>query len=363
MSICAATIFKSEHHSLLEWIDYHTLVGIDHFYICQDVCSDIEMAMTQRLLREHIISGLVTLYDARTLFPNTIGQSVDKRRRPFYDLVLTQLKVLQDLNKYDWMTCLGVNDFLVPKVHGTLPRLLESFDPNEITGVAFNCVQFGCGNSSDIPIYTPNSLIASSQSVLSNEATIASIGSIKHSIYWHVQHPVGDKPLVTPKGETTSYENITVSYDVAFFAHYIQPSLELLNAKWRDGDYPYPGEAERRRSLRDIAMNRFTNNEWVNYPKKDKFDPNVKSTEVFDLYNLRKAGLLPEIPETPPAAEQQQQEQGQTEPAVEQSSAEPQEQGQQASAEPVQSAPEPSSEPSEPVEQSSAEPVQEEINA
>jgi hypothetical protein len=311
--------FKSEQRLLLEWIDYHTLIGIDHFYICQDVCSDIEAAMTRRLLHEHILSGLVTLYDSRVLFPNTLNHSSSRRQRPFYDLILTQLKVLQDLNKYDWMACLDIDDFLVPKVHGTLPRLLSLFDPDEITGIMFNGKLFGCGNSSDIPIYTPSSVIASSQSVLINERVIKSIGSVKSAQAWHAHHPVGDKPIVNPHGQPTDFVNPTASYNVAFYAHYVQPSLESLNAKWRDADYPYPDEDERRRSRRDIAMNKFTNNTWINYPKKDTFDPDVKSTEVFDLYNLRKADTLPEIPELYPVPEhlpepEQQQTEQQPEP-------------------------------------------------
>ncbi|MDR2117373.1 MAG: glycosyltransferase family 92 protein [Planctomycetaceae bacterium] len=301
--ICAVALFKSCQRQLLEWIDYHTLVGIEHFYLCQDVSSNIEMRMSQRLLAPYIEEHRVTLYDARELFSSTVGQSYATRRRPFYDIVLHQLQTLQELNPYEWMTCLDIEDFLVPKVHGTLPLLLEQFDPDNITGVMFNGMAFGYGNSDDIPVFTPDSIIDSCRSYLINENCIKSIGSIKHSTYWHAHHPVGNKPLVNPEGKATDFVNPVASYTLAFFAHYLQPSLEVLNLKWQNANYPYPDGREHQESRRNIVMNRFLNNEWVNYPKKNKFDPNVTSSAVVDLYELRKQGLLPEPPVPEPTPE------------------------------------------------------------
>jgi hypothetical protein len=259
----------------------------------------------------------VTLYDARSLFPNTVNQSLATRQRPFYDLVLHQLQALKDLNPYEWMTCIDSDEFLVPKVHGTLPLFLEQFDPNEVTGIAFNGLMFGHGNTANIPALTADSVIESCQAVLTNEKSIKSIGSIAHSTYWHAHHPMGDKPLVNPEGHPTDFVKPVASYNVAFYAHYIQTSLESLNAKWQNANYPYPDNTDELRALRDIAMNRFKNNEWINYPNKDKFDPAVTSTVVLDLYNLRKQGLLPEPVVEPTVEPVVEQTEPVTEPVAE----------------------------------------------
>jgi hypothetical protein len=307
--ICAVSLFKSLQRQLIEWLDYHFLVGIDHFYLCQDVSSNIEMRLSERLLEPYITDHRVTLYDARELFPNTVNLHYGKRQRPFYDLVLKQLRALRELNSYEWMICLDVDDFFVPKVHGTLPLFLEQFNSDEITGIMLNGMIFGSGNSDDISIFTPASVIETCQSYLMNKNYVKSIGSIKHSTFWHAHHPMGDKPLVNAEQKPTDFVNPIESYNVAFCAHYIQPSLESLNLKWQNANYPYSEAVDAQRAERDIAMNRFLNNEWINYPQKDKFDPNIKSTVVLDLYNLRKQGLLPE-----PVVEEQQ-----VEPVVEQS--------------------------------------------
>ncbi|MDR0610393.1 MAG: glycosyltransferase family 92 protein [Planctomycetaceae bacterium] len=292
--VCAVSLFKSIQRQLVEWLDYHFLIGVDHFYLCQDVSSDIERRLSERLLEPYITDKRVTLYYAGELFPNTVNLHYSKRQRPFYDLILKQLQVLRELNPYEWMICLDVDDFFVPKIHGTLPLFLEQFNPDEITGVMLNGMMFGSGNSSDIPIFTPPSVIETCQSYLMNKNYMKSIGSIKHSTYWHSHHPMGDKALVNAENLPTNFVNPVESYSVAFCAHYIQPSLESLNLKWQNANYPYSDAVDSQRSLRDIAMNRFTNNEWINYPQNNRFDPTVKSTVVLDLYNLRKHGLLPE---------------------------------------------------------------------
>jgi hypothetical protein len=270
--------------------------------------------MSEEVLKPYIQDHRVTLYDARQLFPNTLNQSPGSRQRPFYDLVLHQLQALKDLNPYQWMTCIDSDEFLVPKVHGTLPLFLEQFNPNEITGIMFNGLMFGHGDTNRIPAFVSGDVIESCRAVLTNEKSIKSIGSIAHSTYWHAHHPVGDKPMVNPEGKPTDFVNPIASYNVAFYAHYIQQSLEALNLKWQNANYPYANEGDAQRSRRDIAMNRFKNNEWINYPNKDKFDPAVTSTAVLDLYNLRKQGLLPE-PVVEPVVEQTEPT---VEPAVEQ---------------------------------------------
>jgi Glycosyltransferase family 92 len=60
--ICVMTRVQSEHHffdcMLLEWIEYHLQLGVDHFYITDD-CSPAEHAL-QHTLQPYIDAGLVT---------------------------------------------------------------------------------------------------------------------------------------------------------------------------------------------------------------------------------------------------------------------------------------------------------------
>jgi Glycosyltransferase family 92 len=60
--ICVMTRVQSEHRffhcMLLEWIEYHLQLGVDHFYITDD-CSPAEHAL-QHTLQPYIDAGLVT---------------------------------------------------------------------------------------------------------------------------------------------------------------------------------------------------------------------------------------------------------------------------------------------------------------
>src|SRR5437016_521510 len=55
LSIC--TIFKNEAPYLKEWIEYHKLVGVDHFYLYNNLSLDA----FRRILAPYIKDELVTL--------------------------------------------------------------------------------------------------------------------------------------------------------------------------------------------------------------------------------------------------------------------------------------------------------------
>jgi hypothetical protein len=111
MSLCVAAIFKDALRQIEEWLQYHLLFGVDHFFLLQDICSDIDRAMTERVLRKYIEDGFVTLYDAQKLFPETQGHSHIFRQRPFYDYISKQLK---ESKQFDWLTCIDLDEFIVP---------------------------------------------------------------------------------------------------------------------------------------------------------------------------------------------------------------------------------------------------------
>jgi hypothetical protein len=303
--ICITTLIKSQYRQLREWIDFHKLVGVDHFFLCQDVGSIMGFDLVRRLLADYIAEGTVTLYDARTLFSETAPYRSRPIARPFYDLVLRQLKAMADQGGYTWQICADVDDFFVPIAHGTLPRFLERFNPSEITGIMLSGKLFGFGNAEDIPLYNPESIVDSCRSVLFNKNEIKSISSIESSTGMHVHHPIGTKPLVNPEGKVTDFLKPVESYKLAFHAYYVQPSLERLNNMWLHASLYYADtkSANAQRARRDISVNRYTNNEWINWPNKDHFDPNVTSDEVINLYNLRKQGLLPPEPVIEPEPE------------------------------------------------------------
>jgi len=57
VSICS--IFKDEAHNLCEWIEFHIIVGVEHFYLYNNFSSD----NFQAVLQPYIEKGLITIID------------------------------------------------------------------------------------------------------------------------------------------------------------------------------------------------------------------------------------------------------------------------------------------------------------
>ena len=62
-SICA--IFKNETTGLKEWIEYHSLIGVDHFYLYNNFSDDNYL----EVLKPYIDNGIVTLVEWPVLAP------------------------------------------------------------------------------------------------------------------------------------------------------------------------------------------------------------------------------------------------------------------------------------------------------
>jgi hypothetical protein len=122
LSICA--IFKNEDEYLKEWIEYHRLVGVDHFYLYNNLSTD----SFRRILDPYVRKGIVTLVYwpdfIRDLFPD---------QKPFIWSLSTQVSAYENAikilapKKTKWLVLLDVDEFLVPSV-GNLPEILKKYD-------------------------------------------------------------------------------------------------------------------------------------------------------------------------------------------------------------------------------------------
>lgn len=107
VSICA--IFKDEAKYLKEWIEFHRVVGIDHFYMYNNFSSD----NYKDILSPYIDEGIVDLID----WPVKQGQ----------------IKAYEDcISKYKdetkWIGFIDIDEFIVPKDEDSVYGCLEKFD-------------------------------------------------------------------------------------------------------------------------------------------------------------------------------------------------------------------------------------------
>lgn len=122
LSVCA--LIKNEERYLREWIEYHRMVGVDHFYLYDIGCTD----RTVDVLRPYVRDRLVTLVN----WP--IGKYCRDSDPAFVWALSTQVSAYENAAKFraiketKWLVCLNVDEFLVPPYVNNLGEILDRYD-------------------------------------------------------------------------------------------------------------------------------------------------------------------------------------------------------------------------------------------
>ena len=126
ISICG--IFKNEALFLREWIEYHEMIGVEHFYLYNNNSEDDFL----KILQPYIDRGLVTLTD----WPyNQANQAQMKAYRHFYETYRHETQ---------WVSFLDIDEFFCPKVDVTLTDWLQKHDKYPV--ILFYWRMFGTSN-------------------------------------------------------------------------------------------------------------------------------------------------------------------------------------------------------------------------
>lgn len=114
LSICS--IMKDEGPYLVEFLEYHLLVGVEHFYLFDNESTD----NTKELLRAYIAKGLVTLIS----WP---GRSTELRsiQLAAYDVCLKELA-----RESEFVACIDIDEFLHTNSHRGVQQALRLFSKN-----------------------------------------------------------------------------------------------------------------------------------------------------------------------------------------------------------------------------------------
>lgn len=134
LSICA--VFKNEARYLKEWIEYHQLVGVDHFYLYTNNTSDRSL----NVLRPYIKKGVVTL----TNWPDFLGDLPEEKT--FMWALATQTSAFEHAihvkgkEETKWLAIVDISEFLVPIQSMKLLDILERYD--EYPGITLTSDHF-----------------------------------------------------------------------------------------------------------------------------------------------------------------------------------------------------------------------------
>jgi hypothetical protein len=111
--VALAAIVKDEEDYIVDWICYHTSIGVDHFFVYDNGSTD----RTRDLLIKFVNGGLVTLIS----WPMRGGQ---------VDAYSHAIKLLS--GNTEWLGFLDVDEFLVMHQHQEVYELLSSLDADQL---------------------------------------------------------------------------------------------------------------------------------------------------------------------------------------------------------------------------------------
>lgn len=127
--VSVMTVFRNEARFLKEWIEYHKLIGIEHFYLYNNLSED----HFEEILAPYIKEGIVELFDWP--IESTSRKSWNRIQG---SAMLDAFKRMKGVSK--WAASIDVDEFIFVK-NKTLLEFLSDFE--DYGGVTINWLTFG----------------------------------------------------------------------------------------------------------------------------------------------------------------------------------------------------------------------------
>lgn len=143
--LTVAAMFHNEGFYLKEWIEYHRMAGVEHFWLYNDRSSDD----WQEILQPYIDEGLVDVFQwtAPTTYTNqdeAIGSCRGNHIRAFKDALRRALGTAK------WLALIDLDEFILPMKEATVTECLEKYF-QQAPAVYVNWRCFGTGDVSIPP--------------------------------------------------------------------------------------------------------------------------------------------------------------------------------------------------------------------
>lgn len=117
ISVCA--IFKDESKFLKEWVEYHQIIGVDHFYLYSN--SEHPTEVLEKYVKEGIVSLVQWPDYTNELQKQTFVWALSTQTVAF------QHAIIMNAQETEWLVFLDVNEFLVPEKNHSLKTMLEKY--------------------------------------------------------------------------------------------------------------------------------------------------------------------------------------------------------------------------------------------
>lgn len=138
--LAIAAVFQDEARWLAEWLEYHLLVGVQHFYLYNNFSTDNYLDV----LQPYIERGDVELIE----WPYVGGETYDAVQCAAYRDALSRAH-----NRVKWLAIIDLDEFLVPVKDDDLTSVFRRLESDTaVGGVCVAWMYFGTSNVAKIPI-------------------------------------------------------------------------------------------------------------------------------------------------------------------------------------------------------------------
>lgn len=174
--LSATAIFNNEAPFLREWLEYHQLIGVEHFYLYNNLSTD----QYQEVLTPYIKKGVVELIDWSER-PTNWGEWSKIQVAAYRDAIE------RSKDKTKWLAIIDIDEFIVPVKNKHLKVLLKKYEDQEFGGICMIWTFFGTSNIEKIP---QNRLMIESLVLHSGPANNGEISQVwNHGAYKSIVRP------------------------------------------------------------------------------------------------------------------------------------------------------------------------------
>ena len=131
--LAIATLFKNEAPYLKEWIEYHHMVGVEHFWMYDNGSTDTSL----EVLQPYVAKGLVDIISLPT--PEGIGGYVREQVAAFENGIL-----LAREKNFKWIALIDIDEFLMPMDEKSVVDVLNKYF-SDSSAIYISWRNFGTG--------------------------------------------------------------------------------------------------------------------------------------------------------------------------------------------------------------------------
>lgn len=136
LSVCA--IFRDEARFLKEWIEFHRLLGVEHFYLFNNLSSDDY----KTVLAPYIRKNIVELYEWN-------HEATEINSWNFIQTSAYQMIIEKSAKETEWLAILDTDEFLYPVKDKDLRQFLNKFQ--KYSAICVNWQMFGTSGVDFVP--------------------------------------------------------------------------------------------------------------------------------------------------------------------------------------------------------------------